>query len=199
MAGPATAKQGEFGAPERFETTRLVLRRPRPGDAPAIFARYASVPEVTHYMSFARHVTIAQTRAFLDFCDDEWRRWPVGPYLIEHRADGRLLGGTGLGFESPWCASTGYLLARDAWGHGYASEALAAMVGLARRLAVVRLYALCHVEHAASRRVLEKGGFVHEGVVPEATTFPNLGTPGKQAAHCYARLLSWAGPPLTAP
>jgi ribosomal-protein-alanine N-acetyltransferase len=184
-----TDDRGDFRAPERIETARLVLRRPRPDDAAAIFARYASVPEVTHYMSFVRHVSVDQTRAFLDFCDDEWRRWPVGPYLIEHRDDGRLLGGTGLGFESPWCASTGYLLARDAWGQGIATEALAAMVVLARQVGVVRLYAMCHVDNTASRRVLEKGGFAHEGIVPNATTFPNLGAPGPQDAHCYARLL----------
>ncbi len=189
MTGPTTDERRGFTAPERIETARLVLRRPRPADAAAIFARYASVPEVTHYMSFARHVSIDQTRAFLDFCADEWRRWPVGPYLIEHRDDGRLLGGTGLGFESPWCASTGYLLARDAWGQGIATEALAAMVVLARQAGVVRLYAMCHVDNAASRRVLEKGGFAHEGIVSNATTFPNLGAPGPQDAHCYARLL----------
>lgn len=180
----------EFIAPERIETARLVLRRPRRDDAAAIFARYASVPEVTHYMSFARHVSIDQTRAFLDFCDDEWRRWPVGPYLIEHGEDGRLLGGTGLGFETPWCASTGYLLARDAWGQGFASEALAAMVVLARDAGVVRLYATCHVDHAASRRVLEKAGFAHEGVLRRSTLFPNLGAAGPHDAHYYARIFT---------
>jgi ribosomal-protein-alanine N-acetyltransferase len=190
MTGPTAAERGGFKAPERIETARLVLRRPRPDDAAAIFARYASVPEVTHYMSFARHVAIEQTRAFLDFCDDEWRRWPAGAYLIEHRADGRLLGGTGLGFESPWCASTGYLLAPDAWGQGFASEALAAMVALARDAGVVRLYAVCHVDHAASRRVLEKAGFAHEGVLRRSTLFPNLGAGGPHDAHCYARIFA---------
>lgn len=184
-----TADRDEAKAPERFETGRLVLRRPTAGDAAAIFARYAGDPEVTRYMSFPRHVSIDQTRAFLDFSDDEWRRWPAGPYLIEHRADGRLLGGTGLGFDTPWCASTGYLLARDAWRQGIATEALAAMVVVARQAGVVRLYAMCHLDHAASRRVLEKGGFVHEGVVPKATTFPNLAASGPQDAHCYGRLL----------
>ena len=179
----------EFTAPERIETARLVLRRPRHVDAAAIFARYASDAEVTRYMSFPRHVSVDQTRAFLDFSDDEWRRWPAGPYLIEHRADGRVLGGTGLGFESPWCASTGYLLARDAWGHGYASEALAAMVDLARRVGVIRLYAMCHIDHAASRRVLEKGGFAHEGVLRRSTLFPNLAGRGPHDAHCFARVL----------
>lgn len=174
--------------PERLETARLVLRRPRAADAEAVFGRYASDPEVTRYMSFPRHLSIDQTRAFLEFSDDEWARWPIGPYLIEDRADGRLLGGTGLGFESPWRASTGYLLARDAWGRGYATEALAAMVELATATGVVRLYATCHLDHAASRRVLEKGGFSHEGVLRRSMLFPNLGE-GPHDAHFYARIL----------
>ena len=175
---------------ERIETDRLVIRRPRADDAAAIFARYAADAEVTRYLSFPRHLSIDQTRAFLDFSDDEWRRWPAGPYLIEDRADGRLLGGTGLGFESPWCASAGYLLARDAWGRGYATEAVGAMVDAARRAGVVRLYAMCHIDNAASRRVLEKSGFAHEGVLRRSTMFPNLGAPGPHDAHCYAHVLS---------
>jgi [ribosomal protein S5]-alanine N-acetyltransferase len=174
---------------ERIETDRLVIRRPRADDAAAIFARYAADAEVTRYLSFPRHLSIDQTRAFLDFAADEWRRWPAGPYLIEDRADGRLLGGTGLGFESPWCASTGYLLARDAWGRGYATEAVGAMVAAARRAGVVRLYAMCHTDNAASRRVLEKSGFGHEGVLRRSTMFPNLDAPGPHDAHCYAHIL----------
>ena len=39
---------------EPVETERLVLRRPTAADAPAIFARYASDPEVTRYMAWPR-------------------------------------------------------------------------------------------------------------------------------------------------
>jgi len=160
-------------APPRLETARLVLRRPAAADAAAIFERYASDPEVTRYLGWPRHRTIEDTRGFLRFSDTEWERWPVGPYIIESR-DGRLLGGTGLGFESPDPATTGYVLARDAWGQGYASEALAAMVGLARQFGVRRLFALCHPEHRASWRVLQKGGFVRDATLPRHTEFPNL-------------------------
>lgn len=172
----------------RLATTRLVLRRPLAADVDGIFRAYASDAAATRYLSWPRHQTLVQTRAFLDFSDDEWDRWPVGPLLIEDRATGRVIGGTGLAFETPWRASTGYVLAPHAWGRGYASEALAAMVGLASRVGVVRLYALCHVEHQASRRVLERGGFTCEGLLLRHMVFPNLG-----AAPCdtwsYARIL----------
>ncbi len=173
---------------ERLDTPRLSLRRPRAADAAAIFA-YASDPDVTQYMSFPRHLTIDQTRAFLDFCDDEWARWPAGPYLIERRDDGRVMGGTGLGFESPWCASAGYLLAPWAWGQGYAAEALAAMVDVASASGVVRLYATCHVDHMRSRRVLEKTAFTREGLLRRYMVFPNL-SPRPLDTWLYARILA---------
>ena len=184
-----TPERHDSRALEYIETARLALRRPRTDDVAAVFAAYASDTEVTRYLSWPRHVSVEQTRAFLEFSEDEWRRWPAGPYLIADKGSGRVVGGTGLAFESPWCASTGYVLARDAWGQGLATEALAAMVDLAARTGVIRLYALCHADHAASRRVLEKGGFECEGRLRRHTVFPNTGNAGPQDAHCYSRIL----------
>jgi len=84
------------------------------------------------------------------------------------------LGSSGLLLESPNRAQTGYVFARDAWGCGYATETLGAMVSLAAGRGITRLYALCHTEHQASWRVLEKCQFTREGVLPEHTVFPNL-------------------------
>jgi RimJ/RimL family protein N-acetyltransferase len=174
--------------PERIETARLVLRRPVPADAEAIFSRYSSDPEVTRFLGWAMHRSLEQTHAFLGFSESEWRRWPAGPYLIEAREGGVLLGGTGLAFETRYRAATGYVLARDAWGAGYASEALRAMVTLATELGIRRLYALCHPDHPASQRVLERCGFAREGVLRRHTEFPNL-QPGEPAdVLCYARV-----------
>ena len=169
-----------------IETARLRLRRPRPSDAASVFARYASDPAVTRYLGWPTHKSLDDTDGFLAYCASEWERWPVGPYLIESKDDGRLLGSTGLGFETPEQAATGYVFARDAWGHGYATEALTAMYQLARRLGVQRLYALCHPDHRASHHVLEKCGFLREGRLLAHAEFPNL-APGVQAdVFCYA-------------
>lgn len=91
-----------------------------------------------------RHTSVDETVAFLEFSDLEWQRWPAGPYLIESRESGSLLGGTGLSFETAQRASTGYVLARDAWGRGYATEALRAVIAVAADTSLRRLYALCH-------------------------------------------------------
>jgi ribosomal-protein-alanine N-acetyltransferase len=176
-------------ASERIETARLILRRPRREDADAIFARYAGDVEVTRQLGWPRHEAIDASRGFVDFSDADWQRWPAGPYLVESRESGTLLGATGLGFETAYRASTGYVFAKDAWGHGYATEALGAIVGVAREAGVVRLYALCHAEHSASARVMEKCGFACEGVLRRYAEFPNLGASGPCDVLCYARIL----------
>ena len=104
--------------------------------------RYAGDVEVTRYLGWPRHTSVADTQAFLAVSDAEWSRWPAGPYLLFARDGGQLLGGTGLAFETQERAATGYVLARDAWGRGYATEALQAMVDLARTVRIRRLYAL---------------------------------------------------------
>jgi RimJ/RimL family protein N-acetyltransferase len=85
-----------------------------------------------------------------------------------------LLGSTGLAFETPIRASTGYVLAKDAWGQGFATEAVIAMRHIAADLGIQRLYAMCHLEHRPSRNVLEKGGFELEGTLKRFFEFPNL-------------------------
>jgi len=169
-----------------FQTSRLRFRPPAPEDASAIFERYASDPEVTRYLGWRRHTSVDDTRAFVSFSQSEWARWPSGPLLIFCRQTGQLVGSSGLLLESPESAQTGYVFARDAWGHGYATEALKAMVELAAQLKVLRLYALCHTAHQASWRVLEKCGFERERVLERHSVFPNL-SPEVQDVFSYAR------------
>ena len=177
-------------APETIETQRLRLRRPTRSDAQAIFHRYASDREVTRYLSWPTHRSIADTLAFITMSDDEWQRWPAGPYLafaLEGGQLGTLIGGTGLLFKSPTRAITGYVFARDAWGHGYATEALESMVSLARDTGVRRLEAICHAEHTPSARVLEKCGFAQEEVRREHFVFPNLKPQKKCDVFSYVK------------
>jgi len=176
-------------APEYFETVRLVLRRPAADDIEAIFSRYAGDPEVTRFLAWRRHESIEDTRAFLAFSDAQWDEWPAGPYLIVSRANGILLGSTGLAFETPYRASTGYVLAKDAWGKGYATEALRAIGEITRMVGIRRLYAICHTEHRASWQVLEKVGFLREGILHRHTEFPNLSPAEPSDVFCYALVL----------
>jgi RimJ/RimL family protein N-acetyltransferase len=169
-----------------LETARLLLRPPGEDDALSIFERYASDPEVTRYLGWPRHTSVDHTQAFVAFSEAEWARSSLGPLLVFARESGRLLGSAGLLLETPECAQTGYVFARDAWGHGYATEALGAMVKLAAELKISRLYAICHTEHRASWHVMEKCGFEREGILPRHSVFPNL-SPEPLDVFSYAR------------
>ena len=158
-------------APGIIETARLLLRRPAADDARPVFERYASVPEVTRYLAWPRHQSIADTEAFLDFSDIEWRLQGCGPYLVLSRDSGALLGATGLSIAGTE-AETGYVFAQDAWGYGYATESLKAMVELGQSLGLQALN--------------EKCGFSLQRRLRDAYIFPNLG-PSKRDVLSYLR------------
>jgi [ribosomal protein S5]-alanine N-acetyltransferase len=176
-------------APSEILTDRLSLSTPQATDATSIFERYASDPDVTRYLGWPRHRSLADTEAFLKFSSEEWERWPGGPYVIRQRNTGALIGATGLGFESQSMAVTGYVFAKDAWGKGYATEALAAVVDIARRIELAQLYALCHPEHQASWRVLEKCGFTRDASWSKLSEFPNLAPGILTEVFCYTMAL----------
>jgi RimJ/RimL family protein N-acetyltransferase len=177
-----------MGLPQEMRTQRLYLRRPKPADADAIFSRYATDPEATRYLGWPRHRTLRQTEAFLEFSDREWSTKPGGPYLV-FSPMGQLLGGTGLEFETEYRVVSGFVFAKDAWGRGYATEVMKTMLSLAfAQPTVQRLYALCHVEHLASARVLEKAGLRREGTLRRYLLFPNLPATLPSDVFCYAAL-----------
>jgi RimJ/RimL family protein N-acetyltransferase len=179
-----------MNAPECVETDRLILRRPLRRDADAIFAGYASDPEATRYLGWRRHRSVQDTLHFLDFSASEWTHSPGGPYLIEVRASGQVIGSTGFAFETEYRASTGYVLSRGSWGRGYASEALRGIVGVSAAAGIVRLQAQCHVDHDVSARVLEKCGFVREGILQRYSEFPNLDGGGLCDVISYSRIVA---------
>lgn len=124
-----------------WRSARLEYFRPAPSDAEAIFERYASDPDVTRYLGWPRHRSLEDTLWFLEFSRAAWERDGAGPLLIRCRADGELLGCTGLSVDAPGEVTTGYVLAKDAWGalvclselgwrDGGASRALRARAGV---------------------------------------------------------------------
>ena len=175
-------------APEWLETPRLHLRRPIAADAPTLLSRYSSDAEVTRLLGWSRHRDLSDAEAFLAWSDLEWLAHGAGPYLA-FEPGGRLVGGTGLHIEDPWHASTGYVLARDAWGRGYATELARTMAEVAFRIpGLFRLQALCHASHQASAHVLEKAAFEREGLLRRYLVFPNLDAAEPHDVLVYARV-----------
>ncbi len=89
---------------------------------------------------------------------------------LDKVADGAFIGWCGLHRWDPIFrnASLGYCLDDVAWGHGYATEAVRALLqwGFAT-LPIVRVQAEVDTRKPASARVLEKAGFMLEGTLRE--------------------------------
>jgi ribosomal-protein-alanine N-acetyltransferase len=137
----------------------------------------ASVVDVTRYVGWPRHQSVADTLGFVAFSEAAWVRHSVGPYLLGLRTTGRLVGGSGISVEAGGLATTGYVLARDAWSQGFATEALGAMVTLAGTIGLTELQAFCHPQHRPSQHVLEKCSFLRDATWRGEAEFPNP-TPG---------------------
>lgn len=158
--------------PRTLTTARLHLRPPTPADAGAILA-FAGDPAVTRYLDWPTHVDLGDSQGFVD--DVRWG-WESGDdfcWLLERLDDARVIGTVGVQFDEHG-AQFGYVLARAAWGCGFATEAVAAVFDAAREIADVhRFWATCDVDNRASARVLEKLGMRAEGVLRRWSERPN--------------------------
>lgn len=173
--------------PDRFETSRLILRPIEPEDAAAIFAGYAQDPEVVRFLIWRAHRTLADTEAYIAGClaaPPQSER----AYVLIGRADARLLGAFALRRPEAYRLDCGYALARSHWGRGLMTEALTAVADWAmREEAIWRIGAVCDVANPASARVMEKAGMQCEGILRRWLVHPNLG-PEPRDCFSYARV-----------
>ncbi|WP_316525975.1 GNAT family N-acetyltransferase [Kitasatospora brasiliensis] len=151
-------------------TARLVLHPLTPALARGITAAAddgtgasgtpdANGPDGLWARGYPAPADIAGARRFLDVCA-QGGSGPYGAYEIRRREDGLAIGGAG--FHGPaddqGTVTVGYGLIPAARGHGYASEALRALLAHARRAGARRVLADTHLHNTASRRVLTAGG-----------------------------------------
>jgi ribosomal-protein-alanine N-acetyltransferase len=152
----------------RLTTDRLVLRPLEAGDFRAVHA-YASDPEVVRFMDWGPN-TLDDTTVFLDRMITSAARSPRTqfPLAIVPATGDVPVGVVELQIDSAEHrrADVGYVLGRSAWGHGYASEAAAAMLRFGfDELGLHKISATCDPDNRGSARVLEKIGMRREGVL----------------------------------
>jgi ribosomal-protein-alanine N-acetyltransferase len=154
----------------RLVTPRLVLREFTDDDFAAVHA-YGSDPQVTRWTVFGPN-TEADTRGFLQQAQasrsERSRR--TFDLAITLRNGGEVIGGCGLHrTDVADEAFIGYVLRRDCWGLGHATETARALLGFGfETLGLHRIFAECHPANQASARVLEKLGLRREGYFREA-------------------------------
>lgn len=165
--------------PEEIETARLSIRRLRYEDAEEIFYVYASKKEATHFVSWATHETIQDTRVFLNWAVTGWEKGIDYSFSIRLRESGRLIGSFGL-LNDQGKIQFGYVLGPGHWGRGFATEACRQMMEIAKALpGVYRIGTFVDAENVASFRVLLKSGLVEEVRLEKWFRFVNQGNQPK--------------------
>ncbi|MBB6671925.1 GNAT family N-acetyltransferase [Cohnella nanjingensis] len=158
----------------RLETERLIIRPYRASDLMPSFELMQD-PTLLAYM----HIDVMPFEAYkglFAWLMDSYRTPFDGPFkysfVIERRATGEMIGWCGVGVLD-CCAPDKelyYLIRRDQWGSGYATEAAAALAAYAfRTIGLNRLYAKADPRNKASLRVFEKLGFGFDRVLEGLT------------------------------
>ena len=103
-------------APESFQTSRLLLRKPRPGDAPLIFEAYACDAEVVRYLTFLPHRELQESEEAVQRFIDNWETGKAWHWLMFHRNSGELIGA--ISARRDQGIVLGYCVARRFWRQG---------------------------------------------------------------------------------
>ena len=148
-----------------LETPRLRLRGFRAGDLDAQWATMMD-PEVYRFLGGAAASREETWRKILG-SPGLWALLGYGYWVVERREDGAYLGQVGFAdFKREMSPSIenipemGWIMAQQAQGRGYATEAvLAALAWADEALGGGEIVAIISHENAASIRIAEKGGF----------------------------------------
>ena len=169
--------------PDTFETACLLLRPVTVVDVDAIFDSYAQDEHVARYLIWRPHRSRSETQAYVERCiatPSEFER----TYMLLGREDNIVRGAFALRRRAPHRLDCGYVLARRWWRQGLMTQALTEIAAWAlRQPSMFRIGAVCDVENIGSARVLEKAGFVREGVLHRWLVHPNI---SDEPRGCYS-------------
>jgi RimJ/RimL family protein N-acetyltransferase len=172
--------------PDSLQTARLVLRKPQPDDAPRIFKAYGQDADVTRYLMWRPHESVEDARAAVQRFLSGWSSGTRFCWIILSRDTNEVVGSIAARHDENG-VNLGYLLAREFWGRGLMAEAVSAVTQWAfGDPTVFRVWAVCDVENQASARLLEKTGFVQEGILKKFSLHPNVSAIPRDC-YCYAQ------------
>ena len=164
--------------PDRFETERLLIRCPLPGDGPALFAAVReSYEELKPWMPWVEHHKTVQDseesarRGWVEYLG----RTDLRMHLFLRGTD-TLVGSSGL-HRIDWSVpkfEIGYWCRTSLVGQGYITEAVRGITGFAfDALGARRIEIRCDPLNRRSARVAERAGFRLEGELRDFERLPD--------------------------
>lgn len=151
---------------QTIETPRLILRRATLQDAQPMFRNWASDPEVTKYLTWPPHESIAVTEQVLaswiaEYEKDDYYQWLIVLKEIDQPI-GSLIASTVGRAQS---AHIGYCIGKNWWHQGIMSEALQAVIAyLFNEIGYHRIESMHDTNNPHSGNVMKKCGMVYEGI-----------------------------------
>ena len=157
---------------DQFESQRLLIRRPRPGDGRAVYE--AVCETLTELRAWPASLPWAMFEPSVEASENYCRQGHEAfaarrdlPLLLFLKGTDVLVGASGL-HRMDWLErrfEVGYWCRRSMQGQGYITEAVQAIAAFAENtLAAQRVECFTDVRNAASRRVAERAGFVLESI-----------------------------------
>lgn len=129
------------------------------------FFRLNTDPEVVRFLGIEPMNDPEQALSRLHSIRDQYEKYGIGRYAVIEKNSGQFIGLGGLKFFEHAAVGydnicdLGYVLIKDAWGKGYASEISRAWLDYAfHTLQMADVYGMTDPENAASEHVLLKAG-----------------------------------------
>jgi len=169
MATPTVFEPLSSGELPTLETERLVIRHPRPEDADDLLTVFGD-EEVMRYWSHEPLVTRSAVTSYIESIDSLFHNRELFQWAIQHRGEHRVIGTVTLHelMEQNRRAEVGFILGREHWGRGLATEAVRSLCRFAfDQLGLHRLEADIDPRNTASEKLLVRLGFGKEGLLRE--------------------------------
>ena len=150
-----------------LQTSRLTLRPMTIADAEPLHA-IMSDAEVMAFWDVSEFEDIELTTLILKSQLAGMKAKKSAYWAMELSSDKTFIGCCDLSEIDRWHhrAEVGFIVAKAYWGDGYAQEAMGAVLDhAAQSLKLRRLSARTHLGNIRSVRLLEKLGFIHEGLL----------------------------------
>ncbi|MDQ2675051.1 MAG: GNAT family N-acetyltransferase [Chloroflexota bacterium] len=155
-------------APLPIESPRLRLRSLADADLDDLHAIYGDAEAMRLIGRTGQPTDRAGTERVLRWFQRHESLHGFGLWAVDDRQDDRMVGVAGLLWEEGHGPEVEvvYLLRRDRWGRGYATEAARAVLAAGHgSLELPRIIALAYPENVASQHVMQKAGMQPEGEV----------------------------------
>jgi RimJ/RimL family protein N-acetyltransferase len=183
---PTAAQLSTYAFPEELRVDELLIRPPTEADVDAIAPAFRD-PDVGGEAGLPPFDAEMLRTVLRDQLPEMMARGLLFPYVIVDTHTDEVLGGMALHHVDPMrdVVEVGYWLFVSARGRGVATRAVQAAVEHAFANGIFRVEAHVRVGNVASERVLERAGFVREGV---KRRYLRRGDEQRHDATLFARL-----------